>query len=55
MEKGELLDMNYVTSFSQKWAKRAGSFMGVGVKGAEKITFYKCKKCGYIENYVEKK
>ena len=52
MEMGELLDIGQATSTAQTWAKHATSFLGLGTKDARKISSYRCKSCGFIENYA---
>jgi predicted nucleic-acid-binding Zn-ribbon protein len=52
MEKGNLMDETYLSSAPQKWAKHATGFMGVGSKDTKKITSYRCKNCGFLENFA---
>ncbi len=52
MERGQLLDLGYATSKAQSWAKQASSVLGLGAKGERKIISFRCKSCGYLENYA---
>jgi hypothetical protein len=52
MEQGQLLDNDYMTTVSQSWAKHATSFLGLGVKEARVIVSFRCKSCGFLENYA---
>lgn len=52
MIAGQLIDQSYVTSGPQHWAKRASSFMGIGLDQSHPIISFRCEKCGYLKNYA---
>lgn len=49
MEQGVIVDHKYTSTTQSKWAKATTLF---GSRGRRNIDSYRCKKCGYIENYA---
>jgi hypothetical protein len=52
MEKGYLMDQTHIMSGPQKWAKHGTSSMEIGSKDTKRIISYRCKSCGFLENFA---
>ena len=52
MEKGHLMDQTHLLSAPQKWAKHGTSSIGTGSKDTKRIISYRCKNCGFLENFA---
>jgi predicted nucleic-acid-binding Zn-ribbon protein len=50
-ESGELAERNQIYSHAVKWAKQAGSLLGIGAKGTRNLIANRCTSCGFIELY----
>jgi len=50
MEKGQ--DQNMSLTEAKKWARHAGSFMGIGKTKSLNIISFRCTSCVFLENYA---
>jgi hypothetical protein len=52
MEEGLIADASYLSYQKQKWVTKL-KFLGYSLENAHETITYRCKNCGFLENYAK--